>query len=216
MSTKVYNVNVSGTKSIIRACLNANVSGLVYTSSTDVVFDGKPMSNGSEATTKYPQNPSEYNGYIFTKSMAEKLVLQAHGQRTSNNGTLRTSAIRPGHIYGPGDPMITIVLERVAAGLVPCGVGNSSKPAINDYVYVDNVAEAHVQCLAYLVSEDPEKSDRVGGEAFCTVCVIHSFRLVFFFMVGKFLAIYMLVFKAFVGMYPSVFYQECPNPITVT
>eukprot|EP00041_Stephanoeca_diplocostata_P018529 m.388004 g.388004 ORF g.388004 m.388004 type:complete len:684 (-) comp21041_c0_seq3:33-2084(-) len=167
MSTKVYNVNVLGTTSVIQACRDANVSALLYTSSTDVVFDGTPVANGSEATTDYPNNPSEYNGYIFTKSMAEQLVLEADGTPTSSEGTLRTSVIRPGHIYGPGDPMITIVLERVAAGLVPCSVGNASKPAINDYVYVDNIAEAHVQCLTYLVSDDPEQLQRVRGEAFC-------------------------------------------------
>jgi hypothetical protein len=50
----------------------------------------------------------------------------------ANTDKFRTAAIRPGHIYGPGDVMISIVLGLVRDGKVPVKIGHG----INDYVYV--------------------------------------------------------------------------------
>ena len=40
---EVYSVNVTGTENIIRACREEGVSCLVFTSSLDAVFAGKPL-----------------------------------------------------------------------------------------------------------------------------------------------------------------------------
>ncbi len=78
-----------------------------------------------------------FNQYIQSKLDAERAVLAANDR----NG-LMTCALRPAHIYGPGDTMISTVVDMRRAGSVPvrlsCGV--------NDYIFVENCAEAHVRC----------------------------------------------------------------------
>ena len=64
------------------------------------------------AATRYAPLPSVYNNYITTKAMAEQRALAA------DDAELSVAAIRPGHIYGPGDSMIAIILEVRA----PCGL----------------------------------------------------------------------------------------------
>eukprot|EP00051_Salpingoeca_urceolata_P028804 m.488112 g.488112 ORF g.488112 m.488112 type:complete len:639 (+) comp25549_c0_seq1:76-1992(+) len=142
-------INVEGTKHVIRACVEAGVPSLVYTSSIDVVYDGVPITNGDE-TWPYPEHPM--TGYIATKGEAEQLV------REANSDTLATACIRPAHIYGPGDIMITEVLGAVQAGEVPVAFACGQ----NDYVFVDNLAHAHELCGKAVAQRDT----RVVGEVF--------------------------------------------------
>lgn len=50
----VYNINVEGTKAILRACHRAKVHFLIYTSSMDVVFNGKPLAFANGESLPYP------------------------------------------------------------------------------------------------------------------------------------------------------------------
>lgn len=83
-----------------------------------------------------------YNGYVESKREAEQLVLQESGRHS-----LVTVALRPAHIYGPGDFMITTILDARKAGEVPFAFGKGC----SDYIYVDNCAIAHVDCLSTLL-----------------------------------------------------------------
>lgn len=138
MTDEVYDVNVNGTRAVIAACIQARtVQALVYTSSIDVTFDGNPVRLGTEERP-YPRNPGAFNGYIHSKVLAEKEILAANGSR------LRTAALRPSHIFGPGDPMIPLVVDMVRCGEAPFILGDGRNE--NDYVFVENVATGHVQC----------------------------------------------------------------------
>lgn len=93
LSPEIYhNVNVKGTENIIKACLECNVSKLVYTSSAGVVYNGQDLFYTNESLDYCKVHMDAYNE---TKAMAEKLVLDANGDQ------LLTCAIRPSGIFGP-------------------------------------------------------------------------------------------------------------------
>lgn len=151
----IEETNVTGTYNVIEICQELGIPFLVYTSSEDVVFSETPVSGGDESLP-YPSKP--LHDYVRTKIEGERAVLKADGERG-----LRTSVIRPVHIYGPNDPhAIVQSLEAFAERRVPFLLGDGS--ARFDVVHVDNVAHAHLLAAAKL--HDPATRDRVGGRAY--------------------------------------------------
>ena len=99
-----FRVNLDGTRNLVAACQDAGVERLVHVSSMTVL--GLPR-QGAAVDEQSPYDPSPKDAYTASKIEAEKIVLAANGQRD-----LSTVAIRPGAIWGPGDPSIT---PRIAA-----------------------------------------------------------------------------------------------------
>ncbi|MGB7340043.1 MAG: NAD-dependent epimerase/dehydratase family protein [Phototrophicaceae bacterium] len=130
----LYDVNVSGTENIIRACQQQSVKKLVYTSSIDVVFDGTPISNGDE-TLPYPAKHLDYYG--TTKMLAEKAVINANGV-----DGLATASIRSAGIYGPYDKhrFPAVISQTLTGQFTKIGDGTAKFT----HVYVENLAHAHV------------------------------------------------------------------------
>ena len=93
--TDYYNTNVKGTQNVIDACLQQNVSRLIYTSTPSVIFTGDDL-EGVDESFPYPPNYNAF--YPKTKAMAEQHVVKA--ARTM----LRTIILRPHQIWGPEDP----------------------------------------------------------------------------------------------------------------
>jgi len=125
--------NVSGTENIISACQELNIQRLVYTSTPSVTFSGVDE-NGIDETQPYA---AQYlNFYGLSKALAEKKVL------TANSELLKTVALRPHLIWGPGDPhLVPRVIERAEAGKLKL-VGNTDK--LVDTIYIDNAVYAHL------------------------------------------------------------------------
>jgi nucleoside-diphosphate-sugar epimerase len=119
---------------------------LVYTSTLDVVVDGrKPICCGDE-TLSYPKKlPKDH--YCRTKILAEQLVLEA------NNERLKTCALRPVGMYGPRDKYhIANIIEMVKNGLrIRLGDGS----ARFSHVYSENAAHAHVLAARHLAAGSP-------------------------------------------------------------
>ncbi len=128
-------VNIEGSKAIIDACMKYNVGKLVYTSTMDVVVDGKkPITDGDESLP-YPKVIPK-DPYCRTKLIAEKVVLKANCSR------LMTCAIRPAGIYGPRDRYhIANIIKAVSNGS-NFKLGNGS--AKFSHVYSENAAHAHI------------------------------------------------------------------------
>jgi 3beta-hydroxy-delta5-steroid dehydrogenase/steroid delta-isomerase len=152
---QVYGVNVQGTESVIRACRARGVRKLVFTSSITVAVDG-PIRGGDESAPYVGQRGLP-DLYSQTKSLAEKLVLQADDP----NG-LRTAAIRPGGVWGPGEGAIVVqdFLEHLATGQFKAMIGDGR--SVTDNVHVDSVVDAHF-LVAQKLTDEPE---RVGGQAY--------------------------------------------------
>ncbi|MBE9548511.1 MAG: NAD-dependent epimerase/dehydratase family protein [Proteobacteria bacterium] len=131
-------INVGGTENIIRVCRKLSIPVLVHTSSPSVVHTGGDIENGNESL---PLAKHFSSAYPATKAEAEKIVLAANGD------DLKTVALRPHLIWGPGDPHILPRLIKKVRG------GKLSLPApekIIDTIFVENAAQAHVLALLEL------------------------------------------------------------------
>jgi nucleoside-diphosphate-sugar epimerase len=87
----------------------AGVPRLVYLSSYNVVYGGQRTEGGDEALPYFPPDRHP-DAYSRTKALAEQAVLAADGAALSpapgsneTEGFLRTCALRPAAIYGPGE-----------------------------------------------------------------------------------------------------------------
>jgi len=112
--------NVEGTRNLVTACREAGVARLVHVSSLTVLGlprDGRVV----DETTPCAKLPRG-DFYSASKLAGERLVREAHGQ-----GGLATTVVRPGAIWGPGDPN---VLPRIIAvlrrGVMPYIDGGSN------------------------------------------------------------------------------------------
>lgn len=138
----IEEVNVGGTDNILQACRKRGVPRLVYTSTFNVIFGGQVIKNGDESLPYLPLHlhPDHYSR---TKSIAEKKVLEANGTSLESNGVLRTCALRPAGIYGPGEqrhlPRIVSYIER---GLFKFVYGDPK--SLVEFVHVDNLVQAHI------------------------------------------------------------------------
>lgn len=111
-SDKVYAVNVTGTKNIIKYCLQHKVKKLVYVSSTGAIPELPVGQLICEVDVHDPEKVVGY--YSKTKAMATDLVLQA----TREDG-LDASVVYPSGIFGPNDygsGLITGVIRQMAEG----------------------------------------------------------------------------------------------------
>ena len=138
-------VNVGGTDVLIRAAQQAGVTGFVFTSSIDVVFDGSDIAAGDESL---PYPATFLDAYGRSKAEAERLVLAANGQHG-----MATVSLRAAGIFGPHDQhRLPVALRHIRKnGYVPMGDGS----ARFSHVYVDNLAHAHVLAGARLSLESP-------------------------------------------------------------
>jgi nucleoside-diphosphate-sugar epimerase len=148
-----YGPNVTGTRNVIEGCRRQDVSRLVFTSSPSVVFDNRHH-RGADESLPYPERFE--NPYSETKAMAERMVLEADSQ------TLRTVALRPHLVFGPGDPHLLprIIAKARANRLVQVGGGETRV----DLTFVEDAARAHLLAedalqrgasgRAYFISQD--------------------------------------------------------------
>jgi 2-alkyl-3-oxoalkanoate reductase len=128
-----YRVNVQGTANVLEVCRNAKVPFLVHTSTPSVVFNGEDICGGDE---RLPYGRDFLCHYAKSKAMAERMVLAAAGDE------LKTCALRPHLIWGPGDPHLLprLVARGRERSLRQVGDGSN----LVDISYIDNVAEAHI------------------------------------------------------------------------
>jgi len=130
---EVYDVNVTGTENIIKACKQNFVSFLIFTSSLDAVYNGKPLVNIDESQT-YPEKHS--NMYCRSKYLSERMIV------AENSSSLKTCVLRPSDIYGEGDPYHIGSLINMAKNGFYIRLGNGRSKC--QHVYVGNMAFAHV------------------------------------------------------------------------
>ena len=133
-STESYHrANVVGTDNVLKACSEASIQRLVYTSTPSVTFAGTDQIGVDESA---PYAEHYLSDYPHTKSIAERRVLD------SNGAALATVALRPHLIWGPDDPhLVPRILEGARSGRLRL-LGD--RPNEVDSVYVDNAADAHV------------------------------------------------------------------------
>ena len=145
-----YAVNVRGVENIARAARDAGVSRLVHTSTNNVTLDG-PVIDGDESL---PYAARTRDLYTETKILGEQIALAANG------GSLLSCAIRPGGIYGPGDPTLLRELARqLAAGRYAATIGDGR--ALSDNTHVQNLVDGQIEAARHLVAGSP-----LAGQAY--------------------------------------------------
>lgn len=143
-------INCKGTDHVLAACREEQIGVLVYTSTPSVIFDRDDLC-GADETQPYAGRP--LCAYAASKIPAERAVLAA------NSTTLKTLAIRPHLVWGPGDQnLIPRLVERGRSGqLTMVGTGSN----MVDITYIDNAVHAHL-----LAAENLCSSASAAGEAF--------------------------------------------------
>lgn len=137
--------NVGGTQHLLDEAKAQGVLRFVYTSSPSAVIGDVPVQSGADETLPYPER--YLSPYGPTKAEAERRVLAVgQGER------LRTVALRPHFIFGPGDPQLVprLVLNAKRGSLAQVGDGTNQV----DITYIDNCVRAHLQAHDALAKED--------------------------------------------------------------
>ncbi|XP_026195234.1 putative short-chain dehydrogenase/reductase family 42E member 2 [Anabas testudineus] len=139
---QVESVNVGGTKNVIKLCKERSIARLVYTSTINVVFTGKPIEEGDEASVSFVAPDMHIDHYSRTKAIAEQMVLSANGFSLKGGGVLRTCALRPCGIYGPEERRhLHRVMVNVERRFFSFRFGDPR--ARMNWVHVNNLVLAH-------------------------------------------------------------------------
>jgi nucleoside-diphosphate-sugar epimerase len=146
-----FRANVLGTRAVVAGCRVHGVGRLVHTSTPSVVYNGLDLAGADESLPLTTRCPSPYP---LTKAEAEAEVLAAHTPE------LRTVALRPHLIWGPGDPhLVPRILALSRAGRLRI-VGEGRNRV--DMVHIENAADAHIAAEAALCAP----SSPAGGRAY--------------------------------------------------
>ena len=160
-------VNVGGTRNLLSSAAKlGSVQAFVYTSSSSVVHDN--FSDMIDADENWPvlRPPVQKRVYTLTKAIAEEEVIAAN--RKEGDSSMLTVSIRPCTTIGEADTTCLGKMIPIAeAGSVRFQMGKGKN--IYDFVYVGNVADAHILAAQALVraygKPPPPKSKRVDGES---------------------------------------------------
>ena len=149
----VYDVNVNGTRNMVRAAESNGVKALVQTSTFAVVMDRELIDK--DETLPYATNSKDL--YCLTKIEAEKAVLAG-----DKSGGLRTCSLRPGGLWGSDTNCIMIksFLDQVAKGNFKALIGNGK--ATMDNTHVENLVDAQLLAAKAL----HHKPEVAGGQAY--------------------------------------------------
>ncbi|XP_041826107.1 putative short-chain dehydrogenase/reductase family 42E member 2 isoform X2 [Melanotaenia boesemani] len=159
---QVESVNVAGTNNVINVCKERSISRLVYTSTINVVFAGKPIEDGDEASVPYVPSDLHIDHYSRTKAVAEQIVLSANGSSLKAGGVLRTCVLRPCGIYGPEERKhLHRVMMNVERRLFSFRFGDPG--ARMNWVHVDNLVMAHRLAAEALT---PKRNCVANGQAY--------------------------------------------------
>jgi nucleoside-diphosphate-sugar epimerase len=132
-----YPDNVTGTHTMLTASQNAGVHRFVSIGAAMCLLGGKPIVNADES---WPLNQPRYSGYAVTKTLADQAV------RAANRPGFATCVIRPGWVWGPGDPQLDAIAAAAHAGKMML-IDRGMHPLVTSHV--DNVAHAVALALRH-------------------------------------------------------------------
>ena len=122
--------NAKGTANVVAACQEAGVGLLVHLSSLTVLGlprDGRVLSESTPTAV-----PASGDYYTESKLAGEEIVRNANGVRG-----LATTVVRPGAIWGPGDPnVVPRIVRLLRRGAMPYIDGGRNLLGLS---YVDNL-----------------------------------------------------------------------------
>ena len=136
-----HKINVEGTENILRAAKNNSVQKIVCTS-TSLVFG---PSNGKDVDESGMSNANPYTDYERSKITEEEIIHQF-----VNEG-MNISTVYPTRVFGPGllneSNSVTQMILKYLDGKWRLTLSDGN--AVGNYVFVDDVAEAHINAMKY-------------------------------------------------------------------
>jgi UDP-glucose 4-epimerase len=162
-----HEINVTGTLNVLRACVDAKVSKLVFASSCAVYGNPVALPIGEN----HPLNP-------VSPYAASKLAAEAYVQAFSSDSALGTTCLRLFNVYGArqqvgkSSGVIARFAAQLAEGVSPTIYGDGEQQ--RDFVYVENVVDAFLGALRAV--GEPEIYNIGSGKAFSINQVFTSLR----------------------------------------
>ncbi|KAI4778954.1 NAD(P)-binding protein [Aureobasidium sp. EXF-3400] len=162
-----YKINVEGTANLVRAAIACpNTAAFVYTSSAHTLLETDYLN--AKESDPVDESPDGRRYPTTTKAIADRLTRSSNNDLPINAGGLRTACIRPCAMFGENDSQLLLtMLNQLQENRQGYQIGSNS--ALYDFVYVGNVAEAHIKAAEALVGEaaqGAEPGKQVGGESF--------------------------------------------------
>jgi len=135
---QVYRINLEGTKNVIRACREAGVKNLLFTSSSEVYGEGSPFKILDEGMELKP-----ISHYGKSKMYSEWLM-----KEFSEEAGVKVTVLRYCNIYGIGQRkefVVSIFIDSILNGrpLKICGTGEQ----LRSFTYVDDAVEGTIKAL---------------------------------------------------------------------
>ncbi|BAZ08686.1 putative NAD(P)-dependent cholesterol dehydrogenase [Calothrix sp. NIES-4071] len=128
-----YNINVVGTRNVIRGCEIYEIQRLINISTSSLYYNYSHRLNVTEDSVVSP-----VNAYAMTKYMAETLINKVYHRGLS------VITIRPSAIFGcHHNTILSSLIEQSRKGILFINDGK----ALIDLTYVDNVVDALLLCL---------------------------------------------------------------------
>ena len=134
VDASAFEVNVSGSHSVVTAAIAAGISHVVFASSAAVYGELR----GEIADESHPTHPRTPNG-------SAKLAVEEFLHRSSHDQSLASTVLRFANLYGPGstsqyESAVHAFVERISRGESPVidGSGNQTR----DFVSVRDAAAA--------------------------------------------------------------------------
>lgn len=157
LRAQVFAINVQGTRNVVAAAKQTHCRALVHTSSCTVLSD--------DLAHDYPNMHEDIPtgnatlSYGASKAVAEPVVLEANSER------MATCALRPATIIGPGDNfgVVAAIHNCIAKGETPFVIGDGDN--MYDFVYITNVADAHLLALENLLAHQSGSPLRKSPDA---------------------------------------------------
>ena len=155
---KVFSINHLGTLNVLSSAKKTKCKAFVQTSSCTVLSDDLDH-DFPNMTEDIPIGYATL-AYGASKAPAELAVLAA------NTPSFKTCALRPATIIGPGDTygVIATMHACIANGETPWIIGSGDN--MYDFVFVSNVADAHVLALENLLSANTTTPSAAGEAMF--------------------------------------------------
>ncbi|KAJ7056134.1 hypothetical protein C8F01DRAFT_376704 [Mycena amicta] len=153
-------VNSDGMQRIFAAILHGSstVTQLLYISQADMLFDGRNRPMLREVDAPYP-NPI-WDEPFEPASFGERMVLGFNGIES-----LRTAAIRPATVYGPGRN-ISYLLRKFQSNPALASFQLGADNNLVDRTHVANVAHAAILAADRLSTNHPQHKSTAGHAFF--------------------------------------------------
>lgn len=184
---KYFEVNINGTKKILRMCKKYNCNFFIFSSSA-AIYDQNQKPPYRETSKINPVNP-----YSKSKYIAEKEIINfSHIKKDFRFVILRYFNPVGAHVSGK----LNENPRKAQGNLMPqiCKTANGERKFLNlygnqydtkdgtcirDFIHVDDLAEGHVKSLNYLINKKKSSTFNLGtGKGITVLKVIKTFEKV--------------------------------------